>query len=128
MRHIDDTAERVEWKIERARRLGYSMVVLSGGEPTMRPELLRWARLVAKKGLDFGLVTNGLMLSYPHVVDELIGEHRLKYVYMSLHGGSAKVHGSVVRADTWDKAMAALRLLHGRIPDLTANCVVTTAN
>jgi SAM-dependent methyltransferase/uncharacterized Fe-S cluster-containing radical SAM superfamily protein len=128
MRHIDDTPDRIEWKIDRAKRLGYSMVVLSGGEPTMRPELLRWAKRVASHGLDFGLVTNGLMLSYPHVVDELIGDCRLRYVYMSMHGGDAKVHGSVVRADTFAQAFGAVKLLSGRIPDFTVNCVVTTAN
>ena len=73
-------------------------------------------------------MTNGLLLSYPHVVDELIAECRLRYVYMSLHGGSAKVHRSLVRADTFDQAFKAIELLHGRIPDLTVNCVVTTAN
>jgi MoaA/NifB/PqqE/SkfB family radical SAM enzyme/SAM-dependent methyltransferase len=128
MRHLDDTAARVDWKIDRAKKLGYSMVVLSGGEPTMRPELLGWARRVARLGLDFGLVTNGLMLSYPHVVDELVGACRLRYVYMSLHGGSAGVHRSVVRSDSFAQAFAAIERLHGRVPDLTVNCVVTTAN
>lgn len=128
MRELNDSAERVAWKIERARRLGYSMAVLSGGEPTIRPELLTWARRVADLGLDLGLVTNGLMLSYPHVVDELIERCRLRYVYMSIHGGEAKVHRSVVRADTFQQAFGALTLLAGRVPDLTANCVVTTAN
>jgi MoaA/NifB/PqqE/SkfB family radical SAM enzyme/SAM-dependent methyltransferase len=128
VRHLNDGADRIDWKIDRAKRLGYSMVVLSGGEPTLRPELLRWARHTATIGLDFGLVTNGLMLSYPALVDELVDTCRLRYVYMSLHGGDAKVHGSVVRADTFAQAIAALELLAGRIPDLTANCVVTTAN
>jgi MoaA/NifB/PqqE/SkfB family radical SAM enzyme/SAM-dependent methyltransferase len=128
MRHIDDSADRVDWKIARARRLGYTMAVLSGGEPTMRPELLRWARKSAALGLDFGLVTNGLMLSYPHVVDELVNDCRLRYVYMSMHGGTPKVHGSVVRADTFAQAMKAVETLHGRVPDFTVNCVVTTAN
>lgn len=128
IRHLDDSSDRIEWKIDRAKRLGYSMVVLSGGEPTMRPELLRWAKRIASRGLDLGLVTNGLMLAYPHVTDELIHDCRLKYVYMSLHGGDAKVHGSVVRADTFNKAVQAITNLHGRIEDLTINCVVTTAN
>lgn len=128
MRHLEDSNERIEWKIRRAKALGYTMVVLSGGEPTIRPELLAWARSVAALGLDFGLVTNGLLLSYPHVTDELIERCRLRYVYMSLHGGSARVHKSVVRADTFDKAVGALERLAGRVPDLTVNCVVTTAN
>src|SRR5262249_28288584 len=86
-----------------------------------------WARMVASLDMDFGLVTNGLLLSYPHVVGELIDACRLRYVYMSIHGGDARVHRSVVRADTFDQAIGALRLLAGRVPDLTANCVVTTA-
>jgi MoaA/NifB/PqqE/SkfB family radical SAM enzyme/SAM-dependent methyltransferase len=128
LREQNDTAERVAWKIRRAKALGYSMVVLSGGEPTIRPELCAWARMTASLGMDFGLVTNGLLLSYPRVTDELIDACRLRYVYMSIHGGDAKVHRSVVRADTFERALAALRLLAGRVPDLTANCVVTTAN
>src|SRR5690348_8677389 len=57
VRHLNDTGDRVAWKIDRAKRLGYSMVVLSGGEPTIRPELRSWARRVAGHGLDLGLVT-----------------------------------------------------------------------
>ncbi|MFO0550529.1 MAG: radical SAM protein [Polyangiaceae bacterium] len=128
LRELNDAAERVDWKIDRAKRLGYSMVVLSGGEPTIRPELMRWAARVAGHGLDFGLVTNGLLLSYKNVTDELIERSRLRYVYMSLHGGEAKTHRSVVRADTFAQAMGAIENLAGRIPDLTVNCVVTRAN
>ncbi len=125
---MNDTSERVVWKIKRAKALGHTMVVLSGGEPTIRPELLSWARLAASLDLDFGLVTNGLLLSYPHVTRELVENCRLKYVYMSIHGGEAKVHRSVVRADTFGQAISALELLAGKVVDLTANCVVTTAN
>src|SRR5262249_9627495 len=128
LREQNDTADRVAWKIHRAKALGYSMVVLSGGEPTIRPEPLAGARMTASLDMDFGLGTNGLLLSYPHVTDELIGACRLRYVYMSIHGGDARVHRSVVRADTFDQAIGALRQLAGRVPDLTANCVVTTAN
>ncbi|HTJ84871.1 MAG TPA: radical SAM protein [Polyangiaceae bacterium] len=128
VRDQNDSAERVEWKIDRAKALGYSMVVFSGGEPTIRPELKRWAARVASHDLDLGLVTNGLVLSYPELADELIEKRRLRYVYMSLHGGTARVHKSVVRADTFDQAMRALDNLEGRVADLTVNCVVTTAN
>ena len=127
VRHIDDTAERVEAKIDRAKRLGYSMVVLSGGEPTIRPELFRWADRVVAHGLDFGLVTNGRLLSYPDVVEKLL-KRRLKYVYLSLHGGTPKVHNSLVRAHAFEESFGAVKQLHGKIPVLTVNCVVTRAN
>ena len=126
-RELDDTAERIDAKIDRAKKLGYSMVVLSGGEPTLRPELFRWAERIAARGMDFGLVTNGLILAYPDVVERLLAS-RLRYVYMSLHGGTAKVHRSLVRADTFEAACRAVGNLHGKIAHLTINCVITTAN
>ncbi|MBL4684385.1 MAG: radical SAM protein [Nannocystaceae bacterium] len=127
VRHIQGDAAEIERKIDRAAALGHSMVVLSGGEPTIRPELQRWAARVARAGLDFGLVTNGLMLAYPHVLDPLLSS-RLRYVNMSLHGGEAKIHERMVRADSWEAANAALDNLNGRGLQLTINCVVTQHN
>ncbi|MGB1012763.1 MAG: radical SAM protein [Nannocystaceae bacterium] len=127
IRHIDGPTEEIDAKIHRAAFLGHSMVVLSGGEPTIRPELLHWAKLTASLGLDFGLVTNGQMLAYPDVVEKLL-EQRLRYVYLSLHGGSAKVHNLMVRSNGYDHAMAALRNLTGRGIDLSVNCVITKHN
>lgn len=127
VRHIDAEAGEVHEKIERAKALGHRMVVLSGGEPTIRPELLKWAEHVARLDMDFGLVTNGRVLSYPKVVEDLVAR-RLKYVYLSLHGGSAKVHNLMVRSDAFDESFGALRNLTGRGIDLTVNCVITKHN
>jgi MoaA/NifB/PqqE/SkfB family radical SAM enzyme len=127
VRHIDDTTLGVQEKIKRAAGLGYTMAVLSGGEPTMRPELTRWAAYSASLGMDFGLVTNGRMLVYPELVDRLAAS-RLKYVYMSLHGGTAKVHNAMVRAHAFENTFGALKELSGRGLDLTANCVITAGN
>ncbi len=127
VRHIDAEAAEVHRKIDRAKALGYTMVVLSGGEPTIRPELVSWATHVARLGMDFGLVTNGRMLSYPAVVDTLM-ERRLRYVYLSLHGGTAKVHDLMVRSQAFEETYGAIRVLSGRGLDFTVNCVVTRHN
>ena len=127
VREIDDSTMGVHAKIERAAKLGYSMAVLSGGEPTMRPELYRWAQHSHKRGMEFGLVTNGRILSYPDVVDRLQGLG-LAYVYMSLHGGTAKIHNSMVRAHAFEDTFGAVETLSGRGLDLTVNCVVTARN
>ncbi len=127
VREIDDTTMGVHSKIERAAKLGYSMAVLSGGEPTMRPELYRWASHSHKRGMEFGLVTNGRLLSYPNVVDRL-QKFGLAYVYMSLHGGTAKIHNSMVRAHAFETTFGAVETLSGRGLDLTVNCVVTARN
>lgn len=127
VRHIDGDGSEVERKIDRAARLGHTMVVLSGGEVTMRKELLRWAARTAARGMDFGLVTNGRMLAYAELVEKLL-QHRLRYVYMSLHGGTAKVHNSLVRADAFTQTYAAVANLAARGLDFTVNTVVTRQN
>lgn len=127
VRHIDGSSDEVHAKIERAARLGHTMIVLSGGEVTMRPELLRWATHSASLGLDFGLVTNGRMLAYDELLQKLL-ERRLKYVYMSLHGGDAKTHNLMVRADAFEQTYKAVQNLSGKGLDFTVNAVVTRHN
>ncbi|NOY91547.1 MAG: radical SAM protein [Deltaproteobacteria bacterium] len=126
-RDVQGSSEEVSRKIRRAKELGHTMVVLSGGEPTIRPELVDWASEVAALDMDFGLVTNGRMLAYPELVEKLL-ERRLRYVYLSLHGGTAKVHDLLVRSRAFEETHGALKNLSGRGLDLTANCVVTTQN
>ncbi|MBK9030450.1 MAG: radical SAM protein [Myxococcales bacterium] len=127
VRHVDAPADEIDRKIDRARALGHTMVVLSGGEPTIRPELVRWARRVAARDMDFGLVTNGRVLSYPAVVAELL-RLRLRYVYLSLHGGTRTIHNRLVRADAFAESHGALAQLTGHGLDLKVNCVVTLQN
>jgi MoaA/NifB/PqqE/SkfB family radical SAM enzyme/SAM-dependent methyltransferase len=127
VRHIDAEAVEVHRKIDRAKALGHTMIVLSGGEPTIRPELVEWASHAARLDMDFGLVTNGRMLSYPALVDALM-ERRLRYVYLSLHGGTAKVHDLMVRSEAFEQSYGAVGVLSGRGLDLTVNCVITRHN
>lgn len=126
VRHIDGSSEEVVRKIHRAKELGHGMVVLSGGEATIRPELMEWATLIARLGMDLGFVTNGLVFAYPEVVEKLL-ERRLRYVYMSLHG-VGRIHDRLVRSKSWEAASAAVKNLAGRGLDLTVNCVVTQQN
>ncbi|MFO7564890.1 MAG: radical SAM protein [Enhygromyxa sp.] len=127
VRHVQGSTAEVDAKIRRAAELGQQMVVLSGGEPTIRPELVHWASLSASLGLDFGLVTNGQMLAYPEVVEKLLAR-RLRYVYLSLHGGTRKIHNLMVRSDAFDAAYQAVRNLSGRGLDFSVNCVITRHN
>lgn len=127
VRHIQGSTAEVDRKIRRAKELGHDMVVLSGGEPTIRPELVHWATMVADLDMDFGLVTNGQMLAYPEVVEKLIAR-RLRYVYLSLHGGTRKIHNLMVRSDAFDAAFEAVQNLSGKGIDFSVNCVITKHN
>ncbi len=126
-RDVQASVAEVDARIDRAAGTGHTMVVLTGGEPTMRPEILRWAARAADLGMDLGLVTNGRMLAYPGMVEKLI-RHGLRYVHLALHGGTAEVHDRVVRAEAFAQTFQALRNLTGRGLDLTVGAVVTYAN
>lgn len=127
VRDVQGSAAEVSRKIHRAKELGHGMVVLSGGEPTIRPELFDWAAQVASLDMDFGLVTNGRLLAYREAVEKLLAS-RLRYVYLSLHGGTARVHDLMVRSHAFEETYGALDNLTGRGLDLTANCVITKQN
>lgn len=108
--------------IDRAAALGCSMVVLSGGEPTIRPDLLRLASRVASRGLDLGLVTNGRMLAVPGLLDRLVAR-RLRQVQISVHGLGGD-HDALVRADAFDQTWAGVVAAVGRVA-VDVRCVVT---
>jgi len=122
------SGEEVEAKVSAAADLGCSMVVFSGGEPTMRPELPAWARLASELGLPFGLITNGRMLSYAPLLEEL-RRQGLSYAQVSLHSGYEAVHDEITRAaGAFQQTVAALLRLHLAGVDLTVNVVVTRPN
>ncbi len=121
----DATTEALVAKVFAARRSGFDMVVFSGGEPTIRRDLLRMSRAVRESGMGLGFITNGRVLSYPEVVERLLADG-LAYAQVSLHG-VGRVHDRSVRGEAFEQTMAAVRNLHGRI-ELTVSCVVNRLN
>jgi MoaA/NifB/PqqE/SkfB family radical SAM enzyme len=103
------------------------MIVLSGGEPTIRKDLIEIADFVRNQQLSLGLVTNGLMLAYPKLVDDLIGRG-LSYVYTSLCGPDQELHDQHIRNQGFKQSLKALANLAGKIEDLTINVVMTAKN
>jgi MoaA/NifB/PqqE/SkfB family radical SAM enzyme len=119
------TAELLR-KVDLCAAAGRTMVVLSGGEPTARQDLLEVASHVARRGLDLGLVSNGRMLSYGTLLDRLVAL-RLGYLYVSLHG-DREVHDVMVRAPAYEQSLAGVCAAAARGLTPTVNCVVTRLN
>lgn len=121
-------AASVDAKIALAAGLGCSMVVLSGGEPTIQPRLMGWARLARQEGLGFGLVSNGRMLAYPEAAQRL-SSAGLTYAQVSLHAGTAALHDRITRTPgSFDQTLAAVGSLLDAGVETTVNAVVTRAN
>ncbi len=125
--HGADPIGRIADKIAAAREVGAHTVVLSGGEPTVRAELLGLADMVRDAGLRLGLVTNGRRLADLSLVDALVARG-LDYAYVSLHGSAPAIHDPLVGAPAFDQTLAGIRNLHGRVATLSVNTVVTPAN
>lgn len=125
---VDAPTELLLAKISAARAQGFEMVVLSGGEATIRKDLGRLVRHVRAEGLSLGLVTNGRRFAYRPFLDGLRA-YGLGYVYMSLHGAQAATHDRLVGTGAFADATAAIGHL-AAVPDLqlTVNTVVTAWN
>ena len=60
------------------------LLILSGGEPLLRPDIFLLARYAVSKGLRVSLATNGTLLT-PEVVDEIVSSG-VSRVSISLDG------------------------------------------
>ena len=129
---VADTRDRVApeaalaARIDEAAALGCSLVVLTGGEATIRPDLLRLASRVAAQGMGLGLVTNGRMLSVPGLLERLL-RRRLVWAQVSVHGPPA-VHDALVGDAAFEQSMGGARAAAARGVAVGVRCVVTRSN
>ncbi len=114
-------------KIEKAVQKGAIMVAFSGGEPTIRPELVKWAKYCQQRGIAIGLITNGRMLSYKELTRELV-DLGLKYVHIGLHGATARQHNSIVGSESFNQVLPAIENLAKLKVELVLNTVITPLN
>ena len=124
-RHPPLSPSAVLARLVEARDLGATGVLFSGGEPTVRRDLLRLFEATTRLGMQPGLVTNGRVLSYPEVTQRLV-QAGLSYAYVSLHGVEPAVHdASVGVPGAHAQAVAGLRnlLSHPQV-EVTVNVVV----
>jgi MoaA/NifB/PqqE/SkfB family radical SAM enzyme/SAM-dependent methyltransferase len=126
-RDHDSSTAQILRKIDLAADRGFEMVVLSGGEPTIREDLGALVERIGERGMALGLVTNGRRFAYPQFTRGLLARG-LRYVYLSLHGGDRETQDRAVRAASFDEAVAGLRNLVGQGAWITVHCVVTKLN
>ncbi|HNZ02728.1 MAG TPA: radical SAM protein [Myxococcota bacterium] len=123
----DEPAETILKKALAAKNAGASMILFSGGEPTLRRDLFLLARGVRALGMDFGLITNCGMLGNPDYLGRMLSLG-LKYVHTSLHGASAETHRSITGADTFNAVLRSLAALSGQGVELHVNTVLNRRN
>jgi radical SAM protein with 4Fe4S-binding SPASM domain len=101
------------------------MLILSGGEPLLRPDVFRLARAAADMGIRVSLATNGTLLS-PEVADRIVNAG-IGRVSISLDGASAERHDLLRGNGSFRRAMLGIECLRGKV-DFQINFTVSRKN
>jgi radical SAM protein with 4Fe4S-binding SPASM domain len=101
------------------------LLILSGGEPLLRPDIFLLARHAVSKGLRVSMATNGSLLT-PDVVDE-IASTGVSRVSISLDGPTLEVHDAVRGQGCYLLAVRGIENLRGRV-DFQINFTITRRN
>ena len=122
-----ETADAI---LSQAEGLGFKVVCLTGGEVALYPNLGDLLRLIAARGFDFTLVTNGCR--FPEYVLPLLLEPevraRLVSVSFSLDGARAETHDSLRGAKSFREVLEGMTMCGTHRLPFTLKSVVTTAN
>ncbi len=96
--------------IELGARLGRERLILSGGEPSIHPDYIRFIRYGKKVGYDWvQTVTNGMMFAYPEFTRRALAAG-LDEVTMSVHGHTPRIQDRLVGVKgAFDKAIQGIR-------------------
>ncbi len=101
------------------------MLILSGGEPLLRPDIFQIIRYAVSLDLRVSLASNGTLIS-PHVAEK-IAAYGVSRVSISLDGASAEKHDQSRGPGTFRKALNGMENLRGKV-DFQVNFTVTKNN
>ncbi len=99
-----------EWKkiIKRLYEIGIPHVVFTGGEPTLRDDLVELVEYAEETGLVTGLLTNGVMLCDKKFVKKLESAG-LDHVQITIESHIPEVHNKMVRAESFEKTLQGIK-------------------
>ena len=122
------TFESMVALVDDLARRDYFGVVLTGGEPTLHPDLPRIARYAADAGLHVRMITNGWRLSEPAVA-EALAEAGLSLVHVSIYSVRPEIEAAIRGVEgTLEKAHAALENAGRFGIECNVNCVINRMN
>lgn len=107
---------------------GYYGVILTGGEPTLHPDLPRVARYARDQGLHVRMITNGHRLAEPAFA-RAMADAGLELVHVSIYSVRPEVEAALRGTEgTLERAFAAIdnALAHG--VEVNVNCVINALN
>ncbi len=100
-----------QWKevINRLQHVGVFILTFTGGEPTLREDLLELLLYAENNGMVTGLVTNGRKLKDKTYVDAL-EKSGLDFVQVTLESHEARIHDSMTATKgSWKETVAGIK-------------------
>ncbi len=124
----DLTTEQVQRRlIDGLAAVGRPVLVCSGGEPLLRPDLFTLAEYAKAQGLPIALASNGTLIDGA-MADRILAAG-FERVAISLDGAEASTHDAFRQQEgAFDGAVRGIRLLRERGMSLQVNTTVTQHN
>lgn len=115
--------------IDSVARMQAKVVVITGGEPFLRPDLFDIIRYIRSKGIGCHLCSNGSLLNNIAMVQELKNTG-LNSISISLDSPDAALHNAIRGVDCFDQAVGGIKLLKAIAPEVKVgiNCLITRLN
>ena len=101
------------------------MLILSGGEPLLRPDLFQIIRLAVSLGIRVSLASNGTLITSE--LAEEIADSGVSRVSISLDGADAAMHDHGRGQGSFERSIRGIETLRGRV-DFQINFTVTQKN
>ncbi len=122
------TFETMKVLVDDFVKRGYFGVILTGGEPSLHPELPAICRYATDQGLHVRMITNGTRFDDESFVKEM-AEAGLTLVHVSVYSVRPEIEERLRgTAGTLEKAYAAVENAHRHGIDVNINSVITKLN
>jgi len=106
--------------------LGVLWILLSGGEPLLRPDFPEIYTHLKKQGIFVSVFTNASLVTDAHI--RLFKKYPPRQIEVSVYGTTPEIHKSVARKNTFESTMTGIdRLLAAGLP-VTLKSTIMQAN
>jgi len=127
-RYPNKSSEEVK-AILRKMVKGYQGVVFTGGEPTVRKELIEWVSYAKKLGYKvIQIQTNGRMFAYKPYCQEILKAGANEFS-PAIHGSTPEIHDYLTRVPgSWQQTVQGIKNLKSLGQYILTNTVITKLN
>jgi MoaA/NifB/PqqE/SkfB family radical SAM enzyme/SAM-dependent methyltransferase len=120
--------QQIIQRIDRLKKAGIDTVVLSGGEPTIRPDFFAVAHAVQSTGLKLGIITNARMFAYKNFADRF-AQYGAEYTQILVYSHEQEVHDRIAGVHgALEQTLGGIRNIAGNLNNVTVRIPVMEQN